>query len=399
LFIGSSDKQVPQGFSLGSHRLETIRALALRYALLSTALFLQNDIHPPDTTDPSRSTMTAITLRLNAFGPLENTHHLTLEPQTLPTPSPTEVLVDLHAASLNYRDLMTVLGTYNPNMALPRTPGSDASGIVTAIGTNVTRFNVGDHVTSLFFQNWLDGPIQPTTAKSALGDRIDGVFSTAHLFPETGLIHAPSGYTHAEAATLPCAALTAWNALIEKGNLHAGQTVLIQGTGGVSLFALQFAKAHGARVILTSSSDEKLARARELGADETINYRTTPDWELEVFRLTHKQGVDHIVEVGGAGTLPRSFKAITPGGRIYVIGVLAGKGEGIDPTPILAKAIQVSGISVGSRAMHTRMIAAIEANQIHPILDRTFPLTQTREALTYLQSGNHFGKIVLSLRD
>ena len=337
----------------------------------------------------------ATTLHLNAFG-LDN---LSLEPLTLPTPGPNEVLVDLHAASLNYRDLMTVLGAYNPKMALPRIPGSDASGIVTAIGSNVTRFNVGDHVTSLFFQDWLDGPIQPTTSKSALGDRIDGVFSTAHLFPETGLIHAPANYTHAEAATLPCAALTTWNALVEKGNLHAGQTVLILGTGGVSLFALQFAKAHGARVILTSSSDEKLTRARELGADETINYRTTPDWETEVFRLTHNRGADHIVEVGGAGTLPRSFKAVTPGGRIYVIGVLAGKGEGVDPTPILARAIHVEGISVGSRAMHTRMIAALEANHIHPIIDRTFPLSEASQALSYLQSGNHFGKIVLSLRD
>jgi NADPH:quinone reductase-like Zn-dependent oxidoreductase len=337
----------------------------------------------------------ATTLRLNAFG-LDN---LAIEPLALPSPGPNEVLVDLHAASLNYRDLMTVLGTYNPKMAFPRIPGSDASGIVTAIGSNVTRFKVGDHVTSLFFQDWLDGPIQPTTSKSALGDRIDGVFSTAHLFPESGLILAPAGYTHAEAATLPCAALTAWNALVEKGHLCAGQTVLIQGTGGVSIFALQFAKTHGARVILTSSSDEKMTRARELGADETINYRTTPDWETEVFRLTNNRGVDHIVEVGGAGTLPRSFKAVTPGGRIYVIGVLAGKGEGIDPTPILAKAIQVDGISVGSRAMFTRMNAAIQANNIRPIIDRAFPLSEGRQALSYLQSGSHFGKIVLSLRD
>ena len=341
----------------------------------------------------------ATTLRLNAFGPLNNPTNLALEPLTLPSPGPNEVLVDLHAASLNYRDLMVVLGQYNPNMALPRIPGSDASGIVTAIGENVTRFKVGDHVTSLFFQDWLDGPILPTTGKSALGGPIDGVFSTAHLFPESGLIHAPSGYTHAEAATLPCAALTAWNALVENGHLHAGQTVLILGTGGVSLFALQIAKAHGARVILTSSSDEKLTRARDLGADETINYRTTPDWEVAVHNLTHNRGVDHIVEVGGAGTLPRSFKAITPGGRIYVIGVLTGKGATIDPTPILAKSIHLDGVYVGSRAMYTRLIAAIEANNIHPIIDRTFPLTQAREALAHMQSGSHFGKIVLNLRD
>jgi NADPH:quinone reductase-like Zn-dependent oxidoreductase len=336
----------------------------------------------------------ATTLRFNAFG-LDN---LALEPLTLPSPGPNEVLVDLHAASLNYRDLMVVLGTYNPKMALPRIPGSDAAGIVTAIGEKVTRFQVGDHVTSLFFQDWLDGPIQTTTGKSALGGPIDGVFSTAHLFPESGLIQAPANYTHAEAATLPCSALTAWNALVEKGNLHAGQTVLLLGTGGVSLFALQIAKAHGARVILTSSSDEKLARARDLGADEVINYRTTPEWDREVLRLTNNRGADHIVEVGGAGTLPLSFKSVTPGGHIYLIGVLAGKGAAIDPTPILAKAIHVDGVYVGSRAMYHRMIAAIDTNHLHPVIDRTFPLTQAREALTHMQSGNHFGKIVLNLK-
>jgi NADPH:quinone reductase-like Zn-dependent oxidoreductase len=338
--------------------------------------------------------MSATALRLNAFG-LDN---LAIEPLTLPAPGPTEVLVDLHAASLNYRDLMTVLGTYNPKMPLPRIPGSDAAGIVTAIGPAVTRFKVGDHVTSLFFQDWLDGPIQPTTGKSALGGPIDGVFSTAHLFPETVLIHAPTGYTHAEATTLPCSALTAWNALVEKGRLHVGATVLLLGTGGVSLFALQIAKAHGARVIVTSSSDEKLARARELGADETINYRTHPDWDREVFKLTNNRGVDHVVEVGGAGTLPLSFKSVTPDGHIYLIGVLAGKGQLIDPTPILAKAIHVEGVYVGSRAMYTRMIASLETNHIHPIIDRTFPLTQAREALARMQSGNHFGKIVLNLK-
>jgi NADPH:quinone reductase-like Zn-dependent oxidoreductase len=336
----------------------------------------------------------ATTLRLNAFG-LDN---LTIDPLTLPAPGPTEVLVDLHAASLNYRDLMVVLGTYNPKMVLPRIPGSDAAGLVTAIGSAVTRFKVGDHVTSLFFQDWLDGPILPTTGKSALGGPIDGVFSTAHIFPETGLIHAPAGYTHAEAATLPCSALTAWNALVERGHLHAGQTVLLLGTGGVSIFALQIAKAHGARVIITSSSDEKLSRARDLGADETINYRTTPDWDREVLRLTQNRGADHIVEVGGAGTLPLSLKAVSPGGYIYVIGVLAGKGQLIDPTPILAKAIHVEGVYVGSRAMYARMISAIDVNHLHPVIDSTFPLTQARQALTHMQSSSHFGKIILNLK-
>jgi NADPH:quinone reductase-like Zn-dependent oxidoreductase len=336
----------------------------------------------------------ATALRLNAFG-LDN---LSLEPLTLPSPGPADVLVDLHAASLNYRDLMTVTGTYNPKMTLPRIPGSDAAGIVTAIGSAVTRFKIGDHVTSLFFQDWLDGPIQPTTGKSALGGPIDGVFSTAHLFPETGLIHAPAGYTHAEAATLPCSALTAWNALVERGHLHAGQTVLLLGTGGVSIFALQISKAHGARVLITSSSDEKLSRARNLGADEVINYRATPEWDREVLRLTNNRGVDHIVEVGGAGTLPLSLKAVTPGGYIYVIGVLAGKGQLIDPTPILAKALHVEGVYVGSRAMYARMISAIDTTHLRPVIDSTFPFTQTREALAHMQSGSHYGKIVLNLK-
>ncbi len=339
-------------------------------------------------------TTIATALRFNAFG-LDN---LKLETVPLPELGPRDVLVELHAASLNYRDLMTVLGTYNPRMVLPRIPGSDASGVVTAIGSQVTLFQVGDHVTSLFFQDWLDGPIQPTTGKSALGGSIDGVFSTAHVFPETGLIRAPKGYTHAEAATLPCSAVTAWNALVEKGRLHAGQTVLLQGTGGVSIFALQIAKAHGARVIITSSSDEKLSRARQMGADETINYRAFPEWDRQVMQLTGNRGVDHIVEVGGAGTLPHSFKAITPGGRVYVIGVLAGKDTAIDPTPILAKAIHTDGVYVGSRSIYSRLVAAIETNNLHPAIDRTFPLSQAREALAHMQSGSHFGKVVLSLR-
>ncbi len=344
--------------------------------------------------------MNATALRLHRFG-IDN---LQLETVPLPELGPKDVLVELHAASLNYRDLMTVLGTYNPKMALPRIPGSDASGVVAAIGAQVTQFQVGDHVTSLFFQDWLDGPIQPTTGKSALGGSIDGVFATEHIFPESGLIHAPKGYTHSEAATLPCSALTAWNALVERGHLYSGQAVLLQGTGGVSIFALLIAKAHGARVIITSSSDEKLARARQLGADETINYRAFPEWDRQVMQLTGNRGVDHIVEVGGAGevggtgTLPLSFRAVAPGGRVYIIGVLSGKGGAIDPTPLLAKAIHAEGVYVGSRAMYARLITAFESNQIHPVIDRTFPFSQAREALAYMKSGSHFGKVVLSLR-
>jgi NADPH:quinone reductase-like Zn-dependent oxidoreductase len=337
---------------------------------------------------------TATSLTLNAFG-LDG---LSLTQTELPALGPREVLVALTAASLNFRDLMTIAGTYNPRMALPRIPGSDAAGTVLAIGPEVTRFAPGDRVTTLFFQDWPDGELQPSTGKSALGGAIDGAFTTARLFPETGLIAAPAYLSNQEAATLPCAALTAWNALVEKGRLRAGETVLVLGTGGVSLFALQIAKAHGARVILTSSSDEKLARARQLGADETINYRATPNWDDEVLRLTANRGVDHVVEVGGSGTLPRSLRSARPSGHIYIIGVLSGPGDGIDVRSVLTKSLYVCGVYVGSEAMFHRMNAFLTAHQIHPILDRTFPLTHFREALTHMRTGSHFGKVVLSLQ-
>jgi NADPH:quinone reductase-like Zn-dependent oxidoreductase len=337
---------------------------------------------------------TATSLTLNAFG-LDG---LSLTQTELPALGPREVLVSLTAASLNFRDLMTIAGTYNPKMALPCIPGSDAAGTVLAIGPEVTRFAPGDRVTTLFFQDWPDGELQPSTGKSALGGAIDGAFTTARLFPETGLIAAPAYLSNQEAATLPCAALTAWNALVEKGRLRAGETVLVLGTGGVSLFALQIAKAHGARVILTSSSDEKLARARQLGADETINYRATPNWDDEVLRLTANRGVDHVVEVGGSGTLPRSLRSARPSGHIYIIGVLSGPGDGIDVRSVLTKSLYVCGVYVGSEAMFHRMNAFLTAHQIHPILDRTFPLTHFREALTHMRTGSHFGKVVLSLQ-
>jgi NADPH:quinone reductase-like Zn-dependent oxidoreductase len=339
--------------------------------------------------------MQAIALQIPAFG-IDN---LRLVPVEVPTLGPNDVLIDLHAASLNFRDLMTVNGVYNPKMELPRIPGSDGAGVVAAVGEHVTRFKVGDRVTSLFFQEWADGEIQPATGKSALGGSLDGTFTTTRLFPEAGLIHAPAGLSFEEAATLPCAALTAWNALVEKGHVCAGETVLILGTGGVSLFALQIAKMHGARVLITSSSDEKLARARTLGADETINYRTTPAWDDEVLKLTANAGVDHVVEVGGSGTLAHSLRSVRPSGHVYVIGVLSGPGEGIDVRTVLTKSLNVCGVYVGSHAMFTRMNAAIQTNHLKPVVDRVFPLAEAKAAFEYMQNGSHFGKIVLSLRD
>lgn len=339
-------------------------------------------------------------LRLNAFG-LDNVANLSLEPAPLPALGAADVHVRLHAASLNYRDLMVVLGQYNPKMQLPRILGSDASGEVIAVGPAVTLFKPGDRVCTLFFQNWLSGEIQPLTGKSALGGAIDGVFATERVFPESGLIHAPAHLSFEEAATLPCAALTAWNALVEQGHLRAGQTVLVQGTGGVSLFALQIAKMHGTTVILTSSSDEKLDRGRRLGATHTINYKSTPDWDKAAKDLTKNIGVDHVVEVGGQGTITRSLSAVRPSGHVHVIGVLSGTGpeagSGIDVRSVLTKSIHINGIYVGSRAMFERMNAAIAANNLKPIIDRIFLFADSRAAFEHMQRSSHFGKIVLSL--
>jgi NADPH:quinone reductase-like Zn-dependent oxidoreductase len=336
-------------------------------------------------------------LRLNAFG-LDN---VSLESLPVPAPGATEVHVRLRAASLNYRDLMVVLGQYNPKMQLPRILGSDAAGEVVAVGSAVTRFKPGDRICTLFFQDWLDGEIQPLTGKSALGGAIDGVFATERVLPESGLIHAPEHLSFEEAATLPCAALTAWNALIEQGRLRAGQTVLVQGTGGVSLFALQFAKMSGATIILTSSSDEKLDRGRRLGATHILNYKSSPDWDKSAKELTHSMGVDHVVEVGGQGTITRSLSAVRPAGHVHVIGVLSGTGPdagpGIDVRSVLTKSVHINGIYVGSRAMFERMNAAIAANNLRPVIDRIFPFTEARAAFEHMQKGSHFGKIVLSL--
>lgn len=327
---------------------------------------------------------------------MDNLH---VEQEELREPGYGEVHVRFRAASLNYRDLMVALGQYNPKMELPRILGSDAAGEVVRVGAGVTELKTGDRVASLFFQSWQAGEITQTTGKSALGGAIDGVVATDRILPATGVIRIPDELSFEQAATLPCAAVTAWNALVEKGKLYAGQTVLILGTGGVSLFGLQLAKAHGARVILTSSSDEKLARGRALGADETINYRTTPDWDEEVMRLTGRRGVDHVVEVGGSGTLPKSFHAARVGGHVHLIGVLSEPGKGVDVLVVLRKSIQFNGIYVGSREMFARLNAALVANRIEPVIDRVFPLSEARAAFEHMQSGSHFGKIVLKLSE
>ena len=327
---------------------------------------------------------------IQQFG-IEN---LALSEREEPKPAANEVLVRIQAASLNYRDLMMVKGFYNPKLKTPLIPFSDGAGEIVAVGENVRKWKTGDRVCPIFMQGWTGGEISFEKAKTALGGDVDGVLREFAVFHENGLVRIPEHLSFEEAATLPCAAVTAWNALAVSGSLRAGDTVLTQGTGGVSVFAAQFARIFGAKIISTSSSDEKLQKVKEIGAAETINYKNTPDWDRAVLALTGKKGVDHIVEVGGAGTLAKSLNAVRTGGHIALIGVLSGAGE-VNPVSILMKAIKLHGIFVGSREMFEAMNRAIEINKLKPVIDKTFSFGQTREALKYMESAGHFGKIVI----
>ena len=310
-------------------------------------------------------------------------------------PGAREVLVRMTAASLNYRDYLVVKGSYNPKMKLPMVPLSDGAGVVEEVGAQVTRFRKGDRVAGCFMQTWIEGPPTREKGHSALGGMIDGVLSEYVVFHEDGLVKSPASLSDEETASLPCAAVTAWNALFESSTSTAGDCVLLQGTGGVSTFALLFARAAGLRILITSSSDEKLGRAREMGADETINYKKTPDWDVEALKLTDGTGVDHVVEVGGSDTMPRSLKAVRVNGVVSVIGILTGREATVSPGHILAKSLRVHGIYVGSRAMFERMNRAIELHRIKPIIDRVFPWTEFKEALRHMEGQSHFGKICL----
>lgn len=312
-----------------------------------------------------------------------------------PRPNSNEVLVKMSGASLNYRDYMTVNGTYNPKMRRPMVPLSDGAGVVDEVGPGVTRFKKGDRVAACFMQKWIDGPPSREKANSALGGAIDGVLRECATFPEEGLVHTPAFLTDEEAATLPCAAVTAWHALFEHTSLVPGETVLIQGTGGVAVFALQLANAAGLRTIVTSSSDEKLARVTKMGATETINYKTIPDWDAAARKLTNGEGVHYVIELGGSDTMPRSLRAVRAGGAIAVIGVLSGVEPSISPVALLMNGIRLQGIYVGSRAMFERLNRAIEFHQIKPVIDKVFPWTDIKEALRYMGSQQHFGKICL----
>jgi NADPH:quinone reductase-like Zn-dependent oxidoreductase len=323
---------------------------------------------------------------------------LALVEQPHPEPASGEVLVRVRAVSLNYRDLITLELQRPGNLPPPLVPCSDGAGEVVAIGAGVTRFKVGDRVAGIFFRDWIDGAFDLRYHSAAGGGSIHGWLRDFVAVPEHGLVPIPEHLSFDEAATLPCAAVTAWQALFTRGDLRAGATVLALGTGGVSIFALQLANAAGARVIVTSSSDEKLERAKQLGAWATINYRTNPEWDKEVWNLTGKRGVDHVVEVGGPGTLGKSMNTIAAGGQIALIGVLTGFGApDASLFPLVARNARIDGIYVGSRGDFEAMNHFIERHRMRPVIDRTFHFDQAREAFTHMRGASHFGKLVIHI--
>jgi NADPH:quinone reductase-like Zn-dependent oxidoreductase len=322
---------------------------------------------------------------------------LTFDDVDVPPPGPGQVAIAIKAVSLNFRDLAVVTGRYPRHVSGPTVIASDGCGEVVALGEGVTSFKIGDRVAGSFFQNWITGPFAREYGNSALGGAIDGVLTEQRVFEQEGLVRVPEHLSYVEGATLPCAGLTAWNALVPKAHVQAGDTVLLLGTGGVSIFGLQFAKLHGARVIITSSSDEKLERARALGADETINYKKNPEWEKEVLRLTGGNGADIVLEVGGAETFTRSMSSVRASGHIAVIGVLTGVVGTVPLGLIGLQTLSVHGVYVGSIAMFEDMNRAITLHRLRPVVDKVFSFDETRDALRYLQSARHFGKVVISV--
>lgn len=330
-------------------------------------------------------------IKLSAPGGLDQLK--TVELPDPGAPAAGEIRVRIHASSLNYHDYMVATG--GMRTADGRIPLSDGGGVVEAVGAGVSEFAVGDKVASCFFPLWLDGRPATSGFASVPGDGTDGYARELVVRPASWFTHAPKGYSHAEAATLTTAGLTAWRALVVNGGLKAGDTVLVMGTGGVSIFALQFAKAMGATVIATSSSDEKLARVRALGADHTINYKTEPEWGDAARRLTDGEGVDHVIEIGGAGTLPQSIAAVRNGGHISLIGILAGANGKVPTATLMFKQVRLEGIIVGSRRHQQDMVRGIDATGLRPVLDRSFGLDGLADAFRHEAAGAHFGKICL----
>lgn len=304
----------------------------------------------------------------------------------------------MKAASLNFRDLLTVNGIYGPQYKLPLIPLSDGCGVIEAVGAGVTRFKTGDRVATLFFSNWPGGKPTRDALMTSLGGPWDGCWRETMILPDTGVAHAPAHLTDAEVASLPCAALTAWRALAVEGRLQAGETVVVQGTGGVSIFALQFAKAFGAQVIVTSSSDEKLERAKALGADHLVNYKTHPEWSKAVREITQGRGADHVIEVGGAGTFNESLRCIAIGGHVSIIGVLSGAAQNLMIPALIGSNAKIQGISVGNGQQFDAMARAIAVNKIKPVVSHTYAFAQAQDALGAMASQSHFGKIAIDLK-
>lgn len=331
-------------------------------------------------------------IELNGGFGIEHLHAAT---RPVPKPGAGEVLLKIMAASLNYRDLLLVKGVYNPKQNLPLVPLSDAAGEIAATGSGVTRWKAGDRAVINFFQGWLDGPPSAEKFATSFGahDR-DGVYCEYRVLHQDGLLPIPKHLSEVEAAALPCAGLTAWSAIVTEGQVKPGERVLIQGTGGVSLFALQFAKLCGAEVILISSSDDKLARGRELGADHGLNYRRETEWGRKA-RAIAGGGVDLVVEVGGAGTLSQSLRAVRTGGTIAMIGVLGGPAEPLQLPLVVMQQLRLQGVTVGSRAGFAAMLRAMEQAKMHPVLDRVYDFPQARVAYERMASGQHFGKIAV----
>jgi NADPH:quinone reductase-like Zn-dependent oxidoreductase len=326
----------------------------------------------------------------NSFG--FDSLHLVDRPE--PRPGLGQVLLRMRAWSLNYRDLLVVKGLYNPRLRFPFVPLSDGVGEVVDTGPGVTRVKTGERAAGIFMPDWVAGEVTEAKARFALGGGGPGMLAQYAILDQQAVVRVPEHLTDEEAACLPCAAVTAWHALMIYEPVGPAHSVLLLGTGGVSIFALQFAALAGARCLITSSSDDKLERARTLGAAAGLNYKSTPDWDKWAHSQTNDRGVDHVVEVGGAGTLPRSLKAVRMGGRISMIGILAGVGEA-SPLPILMKNVCVQGIYVGSREMFESMNLAVSRHHLRPVVDRVFAFAEAVPALKYMESGSHFGKIAL----
>jgi NADPH:quinone reductase-like Zn-dependent oxidoreductase len=322
--------------------------------------------------------------------------HLVLSSRPDPRPGPGEVLLRMKAASLNYRDLVVPDRGYGQYTGtLPLIPISDGVGEVVEAGAGVSRVAVGDRVCPTFLQRWVGGELNLERITGSLGGPIDGVMADLMVMPEGGVCRVPEHLSDVQAATLPCAALTAWSALVTEGGLRAGDRLLVQGTGGVALFALQFAKMAGAHVTVISSSDDKLARARALGADAGINYRSEPEWARASRAITGGAGFDHILELGGEKTLPQSLRCIRPGGTVSMIGVLSGGTMSASLGLIVTRQVRLQGITVGSRDGFEAMLRAIGQHRLEPIVDRVFEFAELKDAMAYLASGAHFGKVCL----